>query len=181
MNTRLTKTLGIAGLALLGMHGSWTLAGNNPEVRYSDRGRVISSTPVYEEVNNPRRDCWTERVGESRETVRDRSYGGAIIGGLVGGILGNQIGKGSGRKAAAVLGATTGAIVGNNVDNDGERYVERSYPREVERCRSVDHWTREVVGYDVVYRYQGREYTTFMTREPGDEVKLNVNHSVADY
>jgi uncharacterized protein YcfJ len=181
MNTRLTKTLGIAGLALLGLQGSAALAGNNPEVRFSDRGRVISSTPVYEEVNTPRRDCWTERVGESRETVRDRSYGGAIIGGLVGGILGNQIGKGSGRKAAAVLGATTGAIVGNNVDNDGERYVERSYPREVERCRSVDHWTRTVVGYDVVYRYQGREYSTFMARDPGAEVKLQVNLSVAEY
>jgi uncharacterized protein YcfJ len=35
-----------------------------------------------------------------------------------------------------------------------------------------------VVGYDVVYRYQGREYTTFMPYDPGRTVKVRVQVSL---
>ncbi len=180
MKTSLSKLFGITSASLLTLYTGAGMAGGNRSPPYQDHGRVIASTPVYEEVNEPRRECWTERVGETRETVRDRSYGGAILGGLVGGILGNQMGKGNGRKAAVVVGATTGAIVGDNIDNSDTRYVERSGPREVERCRSVDNWSRKVSGYNVVYRYHGHEYTTFLPYDPGSEIKLRVNVSVAE-
>lgn len=180
MNTTSIKSLGLIGAALFSLHAGVALASGDSSESFQDRGRVISSTPVYEEINQPRRECWTERVSESREAVRDRSLGGAIIGGLAGGILGHQVGKGSGRKAATVIGAATGAIVGDRIDNDGNRYAVSTEPREVERCRSVDNWSRKVSGYDVVYRYQGREYSTFLPYDPGSEIKLRVNISVAD-
>jgi uncharacterized protein YcfJ len=180
MKSNATKTITLATAAVLALYAGAGSAGNNSEQQFNDRGRVISSTPVYEEINEPRRECWTERVSESREVVRDRSLGGALIGGLAGGILGHQVGKGSGRKAATVIGAATGAIVGDRIDNDGDRYAERSVPREVERCRSIDNWSRKVSGYDVVYRYQGREYSTFLPYDPGPDIKLRVNVSVAE-
>lgn len=179
MNTTLPKIFGLGAAACLSLHAGFAAAGASG-TQFFDRGRVVSSTPVYEETNLPRRECWTERVGGYRESAGDRSYGGAILGGLVGGILGNQVGKGSGRKAAAVVGATTGAIVGDRIDNDGDRDAERYDTREVERCREVDNWSRKVSGYNVVYRYQGHEYATFLPYDPGSEIKLRVNVSVAE-
>ncbi len=169
--TTQSKTLRLAVAMLRILGGAGAQAGNVRDKPFYDYGRVLSSTPIYEETNDPRRECWTERV-EARESAGDRSYGGAIIGGLVGGILGNQMGKGNGRKAAAVVGATTGAIVGDRIDNDDARAAS---PREVERCRSVDNWTRRVTGYDVVYRYQGHDYTTSLPYDPGPEIKLQVD------
>jgi uncharacterized protein YcfJ len=178
MKFNATKTLTLASAALLALYAGAGSAAGNPNQSFNDRGRVISSTPVYEEINQPRRECWTERVTESRETVRDRSVGGALIGGLAGGILGHQVGKGSGRKAATIVGAATGAIVGDRIDNDGDRYAESRAPRDVEHCRSVDNWSRKVSGYDVIYRYGGQEYRTFLPYDPGSEIKLRVNVSV---
>lgn len=176
MKHALPKTLATGMAVCLSLVAGASQASNDAQ-QYFDRGLVISSTPAYEEVNAPRRECWTERVGEYRESAGDRSYGGAIVGGLVGGILGHQVGKGNGRKAATVLGATTGAIVGDRVDNDG---TERVANREVERCRSVDNWSSKIVGYNVVYRYQGREYSAFLPYDPGPDIKLRVNVSVAE-
>jgi uncharacterized protein YcfJ len=146
-------------------------------VQFTDTARVLSATPVYDEFNEPRRECWTERTGYTRE-YRDRSYGGALLGGIVGGVIGHQFGKGSGKDAATAAGAVIGAITGDNVDNSARPAYGR--PIVEERCRTVDNWSRRVTGYDVVYRYQGNEYTTFLPYDPGPTLRLNVNVSVAE-
>lgn len=145
---------------------------------YFDQARVVSSTPIYEEFNEPRRECWTEQV--SYEAPRDRSYGGAIVGGIVGGILGNQVGKGTGKTVATAVGAATGAMVGDNVDNRGRPIGKQIQTEDVERCRTVDNWSRRVAGYDVVYRFQGRNYSTVLPYDPGNNLRLKVNVSVAE-
>jgi uncharacterized protein YcfJ len=148
---------------------------------FRDTAMVVSSTPVYESVNTPQRDCWTEQTGYE-DVRRERSYGGALLGGIVGGLLGNTIGKGSGRSVATAVGAATGAIAGDNIDNDGHEYQAQgpARPRYEQRCRTVDNWTRQLTGYNVVYRYQGHEYTTFLTQDPGRSVKVNVDVSLAE-
>lgn len=145
---------------------------------FQDRAQVISSVPVHESVNEPRRECWNEQVGY--ESVRQREYGGAIIGGLVGGLLGHQIGRGSGRDWGTAVGAATGAVVGDNIDNNGHRPVARA-PRYEERCRQIDNWSRRLTGYNVTYRYQGQEYTAFLPYDPGSTVRVNVNVSLAEH
>lgn len=144
---------------------------------FTDRAPVVSSTPIYQQVNEPRRECWAETVGSEYRSA-DRSYGGAIIGGVVGGLLGNTLGKGNGRTAAAAVGAVTGAMVGDNIDNDGYRYNRQ--PRQVERCRSYDNYRQIITGYNVVYRYQGRDMTTTLPYDPGRYLTLNVNVMVAE-
>jgi len=148
---------------------------------FQDTAWVVASTPVYESVNQPRRECWSEQVGHDSVGSRDRSYGGAVLGGLVGGLLGNQIGKGTGRHWSTAVGAATGAIVGDNVDNDGRGYRgETRQPRYEERCRRLDNISRQLTGYNVTYRYQGHEYNAFMTDDPGRSVRVNVNVSLAE-
>ena len=146
---------------------------------FQDTAQVVSSTPVYESVNTPQRDCWTEQAGYD-EARRDRSYGGAVLGGIVGGLLGNSIGKGTGRSVATAVGAATGAIAGDNIDNDGHEYRPAPRPRYDQRCRTVDNWSRQVTGYNVVYRYQGHDYSTFLPFDPGRNVRVNVSVSLAE-
>ncbi len=147
---------------------------------FQDSAQVMSSTPVYESVNKPQRECWEEQVSTSEVRSDGRSYGGAIIGGLVGGLLGNQVGKGNGRSVATAVGAATGAIVGDNIDNDGHQGRTASQPRTEQRCRNVDNWTRQLTGYNVTYRYQGHDYNAFLPYDPGQTVRVNVNVSLAE-
>ncbi|TCJ16339.1 glycine zipper 2TM domain-containing protein [Parasulfuritortus cantonensis] len=142
---------------------------------FADTARVVSSVPVYEEYNDPSRECWTEQTGYSYRKD-DRSYGGAILGAIVGGVVGNQIGRGGGRTAATAAGAAIGAVTGDNIDNDDRD--GRRVPVSEERCRTVDHWSRRVTGYNVVYRYQGNQFSTFLPYDPGPTLKVRVSVSV---
>ena len=179
-----TRKLALATLvaALAASTGAWAKPPFKRDFQdvFQDTAWVVARTPVYEEVNTPRRECWTEQVGYDY-SMPSRSYGGAVIGAIAGGILGNQIGKGTGRSVATAVGAATGAIVGDNIDNDGhrgERVATR--PRYEERCRVVDQWERRLSGYNVVYRYQGREYTAFLPYDPGSSVRVRVQVSLAE-
>lgn len=152
---------------------------------FQDTARVVASTPIYESINQPKRECWEEEVRyETRRYDRrasDSNVGSAIFGGLVGGVLGNSVGKGDGRKAATAIGAALGAIAGDSYADNRRGYVSGEPRVQVEqRCREVDNWSRRLTGYDVTYRYQGHEYTTFMPFDPGSKVRVNVNVSLAE-
>lgn len=166
-------------IALLLVASGSAQAGHGPGDGFTTRARVLSSVPVYERISEPRRECWTETVGYETRTYRERSGGGsAILGAIAGGLLGSTVGKGDGRVAAAAVGAATGAVVGDRWNRPETRY--ESVPEEVERCRTrYDH--REIVaGYDVRYRFRGREYTTRLDHDPGKWVTLDVDFNVAE-
>jgi uncharacterized protein YcfJ len=95
-----TTQLTAGAIALMTL--STAALANRPEY-FSDRAQVLSSTPIYQQVNEPRRECWTETV-DSEYRSEPHSYGGALIGGVVGGLLGNTVGQGKGRTAAAAVG-----------------------------------------------------------------------------
>jgi uncharacterized protein YcfJ len=143
---------------------------------YEDRARVISVAPQFERVNTPRQECRTEYVRESYYENRDRSNGGAIIGGVSGGLLGSVIGRGNGRVAAAAVGAGIGAIVGDRMDNGRgyNRGRERVETRPVERCATVDNWSQVPAGYLVNYEYNGRQYSTVTNQDPGRFIPVHV-------
>lgn len=140
---------------------------------YYDTARVISVAPQTERVNYPGQECHTEYVRESYSS-NDRSPLGAIIGGVAGGLLGSQVGKGNGRVAGAAVGAGVGAVVGDRIGNSQATYGTRTVDRPVERCVSVDNWQTVTRGYLVTYRYNGRNYSTMMDNDPGDNIRVRV-------
>ena len=137
---------------------------------YTDRAEVISAIPVYETINEPRRECWTEF--ETRYETPARSNGGSIIGAVAGGLLGAQVGKGNGRVAAAAAGAAIGALVGDRMDSG----YRDAYPveRPVERCHTSSAYRDELTGYQVRYRYRGRVGTVMLPYDPGATVLIGV-------
>ncbi|MCX7544289.1 glycine zipper 2TM domain-containing protein [Marinicella gelatinilytica] len=133
-------------------------------------GKVIEVRPVYERVSIPER----QRVCERPQYREPRANtGGAILGGIIGGVLGNQIGGGSGRDAATAVGVIAGATVGAN---------QPSHRQQRPRCYTDTRYReeRQLSGYDVTYEYQGQWYDTFMTRHPGDRVRLAVDVQVIE-
>lgn len=95
-------------LSLISMYGGANAAD------FTDTARVISSTPIYERVSEPKRECWMETV---QAAPKERSLGGAVVGGVAGGLLGSQVGGGRGSAAATGAGAVAGAVIGDRVAN----------------------------------------------------------------
>jgi uncharacterized protein YcfJ len=131
---------------------------------------VLAAVPVYGAMNEPRQQCWYETVTTYQDAPR--SYGGTLLGGVAGGLLGSTIGSGDGRVAAAAAGAAIGALVGNSADERNRPGV--AVPQQVQRCQTVDNYRQGITGYNVTYSYRGREYTEFMTYDPGPRVSLEV-------
>jgi uncharacterized protein YcfJ len=163
---------------------------------YGDVARVISSTPIYDRVSEPRRECRTEQVTayEERRSVREapreaRESGGigagTVLGAIVGGVIGHQFGGSSaGRDHGTAAGAVIGGLVGNQADREAESgyrpagrdvIVDRvPVTRDVQRCENVADTTERIVGYDVRYEYNGREFRTRMPFDPGNQLAVNV-------
>ncbi len=198
-------------LSLFSLYGSAFAAD------FTDTARVISSTPIYERISEPKRECWTETV---QVAPKERSIGGAIVGGAAGGLLGSQVGGGSGNTAATGAGAVAGAVVGDRVANPdsnrsatgsivggvaggllgsqvgggsgkkaataagaiagviiGDRVANPDQPRseQVERCREVQTSREVIKGYNVTYRYNGRDVTTTLPYQPGSTIQVGVS------
>lgn len=132
---------------------------------YTDNAQVISATPIFERVSEPRQECTPERAAP-----QDRSLVGPIVGGVAGALLGSQVGRGNGRTAATAGGAIAGAVVGDRIDN---RQTASAQPGQ--RCRTVESMRDVVRGYTVVYRYNGRNITTTMPYDPGQAVKVGIS------
>lgn len=104
----------------------------------------------------------------------NRGIAGAAIGGTAGALLGNQIGGGNGNKAAIALGAILGAAVGDNVQNGQQPISEPAMETRMERV-CEQQTIREQNGYDVTYEFDGHQRTTWMHRDPGRYVTLDIS------
>lgn len=127
--------------------------------------RVISSTPVVQQVAVPRQVCNNQQV----VTEAPRSGAGALLGAVAGGAAGNAIGNGSGRAVATMLGVMGGAILGNNIEGGGAQQVQN-----VQQCSTQTYYENRPSHYNVVYEYQSTQYNVQMANDPGQYVRLQV-------
>jgi uncharacterized protein YcfJ len=130
-----------------------------------EQGRVLSTTPVVQQVVVPRQVCQDQAVSVPGQ----KSGAGAVIGGIAGGAMGNAIGNGGGRALATVIGVVGGAMVGDRIEGSSAPTTR------VERhCSTQNVYENRTVAYHVVYEYAGRQYTTQMPQDPGRYVRLSV-------
>jgi uncharacterized protein YcfJ len=123
-------------------------------------GRVVSSTPVVQQVAVPRQVCNTAVV------QRPSSGGGAVLGAIVGGLLGNTIGHGTGRAAATGVGLIGGAAVGDSLEARGQQPVQQ--------CTTQTTYENRTVAYNVVYEYAGKQFSVQMPNDPGPTIRLQL-------
>ena len=172
---------------------------------YSDTAQVLSAQPIYERNSVPRQECTNETVttdirvpsqgyveaGYYRQPApsAERTVGaGTVLGAIIGGVVGHQFGNSSGgRDRGTAAGVIVGGLVGNQIENSPSANSGPTYAsgparvdyipetRNVQRCQTVYDSRDEVTGYNVAYRYQGRDYTTRMAYDPGTTMRVQVN------
>lgn len=162
MNKILTLAL-VASAAALSLQ-----AQAQPQGR--EMGRVLSVTPVSQQVAVPQQVCNNETVYSGG---RQASGAGAVLGAVAGGLVGNAIGGGSGRALATGVGVIGGAMLGNQVESGSPGY------QNVQRCTTQTRYDNQFLGYDVVYEYGGRQYTTRTQSDPGQWIPVTVQPAVA--
>ncbi|MEO6064743.1 MAG: glycine zipper 2TM domain-containing protein [Lysobacterales bacterium] len=137
---------------------------------------VLRVDPVFEQVRDsrPREQCFDEEVTRVEPGGGDPT-GGTVVGAIVGGALGNTVGKGDGRRAATIAGAVIGGAVGRNAVQNN-RGQPREYGEVRTRCRVVEDLAqrRELVGYDVEYRYRGDVFMSRLDYDPGSRLRVRV-------
>lgn len=127
--------------------------------------RVISSTPVMQQVAVPQQVCSERPVA----VAPARSGGGAVVGAIAGAAIGNAIGGGMGRAAATLLGGLGGAVLGDQIEGRGAAQVQN-----VTECSTQTVYENRPVAWNVVYEYNGRQYQTQMPNDPGPTLRLQV-------
>lgn len=138
------------------------------DVYRNDHARVVRSTPIYREVavRVPVDSCRVGTTGYNERRGGGDSFKGTVVGGLIGAALGHEMGR-NGHATAA--GGLIGAAIGNNVAG-GSRKVTHYEDREVCTTHYRTEYQRELVGYDVTYRHDGRIYNTETRHHPGDRI-----------
>lgn len=129
-------------------------------------GRVVSSTPVIQQVQVPRTVCNNQPVA----VQQPKSGAGAVIGAIAGAALGNTMGHGSGRALATGVGLMGGAVVGDRIEGGGATSVQN-----MQACNTQTFYENRTVGYNVTYEYGGRQYTVQMPNDPGPTIRLQVS------
>jgi uncharacterized protein YcfJ len=146
-----------AALGLSALAGVWA----------QDMGRVLSSTPVVQQVAVPRQVCSNEQISYQGPN----SGAGALIGAIAGGALGNATGgRGAGRAAATAIGMVGGAVLGDRLEGPAPERTEI-----VQRCGVQNFYENRTVGYNVVYEFGGRQYAVQMPNDPGPTIAVQVS------
>lgn len=136
-----------------------------------EQGRVLSATPIVQQVATPQQVCGNETVYNGNRTTG----AGAVVGAIAGGAAGNAIGKGNGRAATTAIGLIGGALLGNQIEGGQPQY------QNVQRCTTETYYQNNTVGYDVVYEYAWRQYTTRTQNDPGRWIGVTVQPAGQTY
>jgi uncharacterized protein YcfJ len=159
------KKITIQTTLFAGLMAAFTCA----SVQAQEVGKVISSTPIIQQVAVPRQVCNNQQV----VTEGQKSGAGAAMGAIAGGVIGNQIGKGSGNAIATMAGLFGGAILGDKVEGGGTPDV-----RNVQTCSQQMFYENRTMAYNVVYEFAGKQYTVQMPQDPGPTVRLQITPMV---
>ncbi|QAU23636.1 glycine zipper 2TM domain-containing protein [Dyella sp. M7H15-1] len=147
--------------------------GDNAHYAWAD---VLRVDPVYSVVQTttPTQQCYDQQV--TQQTPSNKGIG-TVLGAVVGGVLGSTIGHGRGNTAAIVGGAVAGGAVGNSVSSGGQTYTS-----DQTVCQPDSQVTqqRQIIGYDVEYRYHGDVYMSRLSYDPGERLRVRVNVAPAD-
>ena len=131
---------------------------------FVDIAQVISSRPIIERVAESHQVC--DPVPAPQNS--GNNIVAPILGGVVGGLIGHQIGHGSGQTAATIVGAAGGAVAGSAIANNANAQPSQ-------QCRMVQTSRDVINGYDVVYRYNGRDANVKLPYNPGNTLRVGVS------
>ena len=132
-------------------------------------GRVISSTPIIQQVAVPRQVCTQQQV----TVQKNKSGAGAAMGAIAGGTIGHALGRDSALGTA--IGMFGGAILGDKIEG-----APAPETRQVQSCTTQNFYEIRTVSYHVLYEYAGKQYSVQMPQDPGPTVRLQITPVVSN-
>lgn len=132
-------------------------------------GRVISSTPIIQQVAVPRQVCTQQQV----TVQKNKSGAGAAMGAIAGGTIGHALGRDN--PLGTAIGMFGGAILGDKVEGSPAPEV-----RQVQSCTTQNFYENRTVSYHVLYEYAGKQYSVQMPQDPGPTVRLQITPVVTN-
>ncbi len=136
-----------------------------PVSQAQETGRVISTTPVISQVAVPRQVCSQSQV----QVQGQKSGAGTLMGAVAGGAIGNQMGGGEGKAIATLIGIVGGAMLGDRVEG-----APAAQTQNVQSCTTQTFYENRTTAYNVVYEFNGKQYSVQMPQDPGPTVRLQV-------
>jgi uncharacterized protein YcfJ len=149
----------------IGVLASLALLACGTAVQAQEVGQVITRTPLYQQVTVPRQVCTQTQVTTPGQT----SGAGAAMGAIAGGAIGNAMGKGEGRAIATMIGVIGGAIAGDKVEGPASAQTQTQ-----QTCTTQQVYENRLMGYNVVYEFNGKQYTVQWPKDPGPTIKLQI-------
>ena len=163
MNSSMAKGLVLGGIATVVL-GTGAVTGYQA-ITTPRNAEVVAVKEVMKTVVTPQERCTNVAVRRQAPVQDQNRIAGSLLGGLAGGLLGNQIGGGNGKTLATVAGAAAGGYAGNNVQKnmqEGDAVVTTE-----RRCSTVNEKSQQLAGYDVTYRFNGKEGVVRTSFKPG--------------
>ena len=142
-----------------------------------DYATVLQSEPVYRTitVTEEEQQCYEQEVVYQQPI--SKNSGNPLVGGILGAAVGHALGHRSRhRKGAAIAGAVVGASIASSNSVANNRGIKET--RRIEnRCKMIPiSWEEErLVGYDVLYNYNGKKFETRLPYKPNNQLKIRVN------
>lgn len=174
----------LASLSAVAFADRYDYYQSSPVETFYVEGRVVSATPIYETYwyyrsrgeygpDRYREVCRIREVEVHGPPRRSSGPAGAIIGGAIGAHVGSQAGN---SPEAAIAGAIAGGVIGGALGSEIDRGREGEVHYRVERECDLEYRyeRRELIGYDVRYRYNGREFSVETRDHPGRYIQLRV-------
>ncbi len=163
MDQSMWKGVAVGGLAMVVL-GSGAVTGYRTLTK-PQRAEVVSVQEVMKTVSTPQTRCENVQVSQQAPVKDPHRVAGTVIGGVAGGLLGSAIGRGDGNTLATVAGAVAGGYAGNQVQKNMQKKDVVTHTEQ--RCKTVQVKSQQLAGYDVRYRFDGREGTVRTTYRPG--------------
>lgn len=165
---------------LMALSTSLAVAGPRSSEVFYVEGRVVSAQPIYEttwyyDSREKERGRYDERCRVREVEVHRSGRNAGPAGAIIGGAIGAHVGASKGRSTeSTVVGAIAGSVIGSVIGQEVSE-PDRVHYREERICDTRyrrEH--RELIGYDVRYRYNGREFNIQTHDHPGRYIQLRV-------
>lgn len=158
----------VSGVVVATAGGSY--AGYKAWDEHQRYAEVLDTKPITKHIKTPRESCHDEAVAHQQQPKDEHRIAGTVIGAVVGGVVGNQFGGGNGKKLATVAGAAAGGYAGNQVQDRVQK--GNTYTTTERKCETVYDIETKQVGYEVRYRFDGKESIVRMDHEPGERLEI---------
>ena len=163
MDNSMIKGIAVGGLAMVVL-GAGGVTGYRA-LTQPKFAEVVSVKEVTQTIVTPREHCEDVQVQHQAPVKDERRIAGTVVGGLAGGLLGSAVGGGKGKTLATVAGAAAGGYAGNQVQKNMQQ--KDVVTTSEHRCKTLNEKSQKVVGYNVTYRFEGKDGIVQMPFRPG--------------